>query len=173
MPHRKRNAWSRRDGAELVRNFVFGVEDSLVSTVGLVSGIAVAGVPRYTILLTGVTLIFVEAFSMGVGAFLSEEAAHDYTSRTRRPSENFWPAIIMFATYFLVGLIPLGPYLVLTSGSALIVSILATLASLFGFGMVAGMWVGRFPLRRAVEMLTLGGGAVFIGMVVGSLFATR
>jgi VIT1/CCC1 family predicted Fe2+/Mn2+ transporter len=49
-----------------LRNFIFGVEDSLVSTVGLLSGVAVAGVASRTILLTGVVLIFVEAFSMAV-----------------------------------------------------------------------------------------------------------
>ncbi len=169
---RRRHRFTRRDGAELVRNFVFGVEDSLVSTVGLVSGIAVAAVPRGTILLTGMTLIFVEAFSMGVGAFLSEEAANDYSSTSRRRAgEGFWPALIMFATYFLVGLIPLAPYVILPSGSALAVSVALTLASLFGFGMLAGVWIGRHPLRRATEMLALGGGAVLIGMVGGAGFA--
>lgn len=168
---RRRHRFNRHDGAELVRNFVFGVEDSLVSTVGLVSGIAVAAVPRGTILLTGMTLIFVEAFSMGVGAFLSEEAANDYSASGRRSGENFWPALIMFATYFLVGLIPLAPYVILPSAEALAVSVALTLASLFGFGVLAGLWIGRHPLRRATEMLALGGGAVLIGMVVGAVFA--
>ena len=52
-----------------LRNFIFGVEDSLVSTVGLLSGVAVANVDQATIFLTGMVLIFVEAFSMGVGSF--------------------------------------------------------------------------------------------------------
>ena len=52
------------------RNFVFGVEDSLVSTVGLLSGISIAGVTNKTIIMTGVILIFVEAVSMGAGSFL-------------------------------------------------------------------------------------------------------
>ena len=46
-----------------IRNFVFGVEDSLASTVGLLSGIATAGVNASTIVVTGAVLIFVEAFS--------------------------------------------------------------------------------------------------------------
>ena len=59
------------------RNFIFGVEDSLVSTVGLLSGIAIADVPGHTIFLTGVVLIFVEAFSMAAGTFLSEYSAEE------------------------------------------------------------------------------------------------
>ena len=36
-----------------LRSFIFGVEDSLVSTVGLLSGVAIANASRDTILLTG------------------------------------------------------------------------------------------------------------------------
>src|SRR3989344_3129963 len=55
-----------------VRNFIFGAEDSLVSTVGLLSGVAIGGVAKVDILLPGMVLIFVEAFSMAVGSFLAE-----------------------------------------------------------------------------------------------------
>jgi len=52
------------------RNFVFGVEDSLVSTVWLLSGAAAVVVAQETVLPTDFVLIFVEEFSMGVGSFL-------------------------------------------------------------------------------------------------------
>ncbi|KKS05141.1 MAG: hypothetical protein UU58_C0001G0001, partial [Candidatus Nomurabacteria bacterium GW2011_GWA2_41_25] len=35
-----------------VRNFIFGAEDSLVSTVGLLSGIASAGIARKEIIIS-------------------------------------------------------------------------------------------------------------------------
>ena len=60
-----------------VRNFIFGAEDSLVSTVGLLAGVASAGIPRKDIIISGVVLIFVEAFSMGVGSFLSERTTEE------------------------------------------------------------------------------------------------
>ena len=63
-----------------LRNFVFGVEDSLVSTVGLLSGIAIAGMNRESIFATGVVLIFVEAVSMAAGSFLAETSAETVTS---------------------------------------------------------------------------------------------
>ena len=58
------------------------MEDSLVSTVGLLSGVAVANVPMTTILLTGLILIFVEAISMAAGSFLSEYSAEGYASHS-------------------------------------------------------------------------------------------
>lgn len=65
----------------IIRNFVFGVEDSLVSTVGLLAGIAFAGVEAKTVVLTGAVLIFVEAFSMGVGSLLSEQSVEQYEEK--------------------------------------------------------------------------------------------
>src|SRR3989338_10789579 len=90
------------------RNFVFGVEDSLVSTVGLLSGIAIANVPRPTIFLTGVVLIFVEAFSMAVGSFLSEYSAEEYVHRNVVSIRgSVLDGIVMLFAYFVAGFIPL------------------------------------------------------------------
>ena len=58
-----------------VRSFAFGVEDGLVSTVGLLAGVSTADVSRRDILITGAILIVVEAFSMATGSFLSESEA--------------------------------------------------------------------------------------------------
>jgi VIT1/CCC1 family predicted Fe2+/Mn2+ transporter len=64
-----------------VRNVVFGVEDSLVSTVGLLSGIAAESQSHAAILSTGVIYICVEALSMAVGSFLSEESAQEIAGK--------------------------------------------------------------------------------------------
>ena len=53
------NSGSRGFFALYTRSFIFGVEDSLVSTTGLLAGIATAGVPPATIFLSSVFLIFV------------------------------------------------------------------------------------------------------------------
>jgi VIT1/CCC1 family predicted Fe2+/Mn2+ transporter len=49
----------------LFRNFVFGVEDSLVSTVGLLAGVAAAAVPNRDLVATGLILIFVKLSRWG------------------------------------------------------------------------------------------------------------
>ena len=69
-----------KDTKELyLRNIIFGISDSLVSTVGLLAGIDVSGTTtRQVILLTGIVYAFVEAFSMAVGSFLSEESVEEY-----------------------------------------------------------------------------------------------
>src|SRR3990167_523191 len=118
--------------ASYFRNFIFGVEDSLVSTVGLLSGVAIAGVERETILLTGVVLIFVEAFSMAAGSFLSESSAEEFTTqKSASGTSSLFAGSIMFASYFVAGFIPLFPYVVIAGERAVSLSLGALLPPLF------------------------------------------
>lgn len=156
----------------VMRNFVFGVEDSLVSTVGLLSGIAVVGTPRATVILTGVVLIFVEAFSMAVGTSLAEHSAEEYAGGAHRGGaarSSFLAGAIMFASYFVSGFIPLAPYLVWEGMTALGVSVAASLVALFALGAISARASRVAVLREAFRMLLIGGAAVAVGVLVGTL----
>ena len=154
--------------AMYVRNFVFGVEDSLVSTVGLLSGIASVGVERGTIVLTGVILIFVEALSMAVGSYLSEFSAEEYMKHTEMSFKHpFIGGIIMFFSYFFAGFIPLFPYVLAERPVAFTLSIIASLVALFLLGVASAKTVRRPFMRSAFRMLLLGGVAIAVGVIVG------
>src|SRR3989344_2041103 len=158
-----------RTSATYFRNFIFGVEDSLVSTVGLLSGVAIAGVERETILLTGIVLIFVEAFSMGAGSFLSEASAEEYsTQKSMIHNHSIFAGSIMFASYFLAGFIPLFPYIITEGGAALAFSISASALTLFFLGLASGILSRISLLWGALRMAIVGGVAIGIGVVVGS-----
>ena len=154
--------------ASYVRNLIFGVEDGLVSTVGLLSGIAVAGISQSAILLTGTVLIFVEAFSMATGSFLSERSAEEYTiGNNVSPRYAFIDGIIMFFSYFISGPIPLTPYIFFTAQNALLLSIVLSPITLFMLGVVSAKMFKAHILRSGLRMLILGGIAIGVGIVVG------
>lgn len=154
-----------------VRNFIFGVEDSLVSTVGLLSGIATSNVPHATILLTGFIYVFVEAFSMAVGSFLSEDSAQEYMAKSEVSDRlPILGSVIMFVSFLLAGFIPIFPYLVWDGVSALYASVAFSLLTLFILGFVNGKLSRIKPWRRAVRMAILGGVAIGIGIMVGKFF---
>ncbi|MDP1689668.1 MAG: VIT1/CCC1 transporter family protein [bacterium] len=157
-----------KTSALYLRTIIFGINDSLVSTVGFLAGISVAGVPKSTIILTGVVYALVEAFSMAMGDFLSEESAEEYISKANvsdRPS--VMAAIFMFISCVLASLIPLIPYIIFTSHTALIVSICLSVSSLFIVGMVSARF-SRLPvLWRGVRMASLGGAAIVMGVAIG------
>ncbi|MEK7123112.1 MAG: VIT1/CCC1 transporter family protein [Patescibacteria group bacterium] len=152
------------------RNFIFGVEDSLVSTVGLLSGVAIADVERSTIILTGVVLIFVEAISMAAGSFLSETSAQNYATQHEQPlRSSVASGAIMFFSYFLAGFIPLLPYLLLGTAMAFPASIGASLCALFCLGIVSARLSKTSISRNVLRMVIVGGLAIAVGVIVGSM----
>ena len=161
---------NKKYNSNLIRNFVFGVEDSLVSTVGLISGIAVAGVQTGTILLTGLILVFVEAFSMAVGSLLSENSVEEYDRRKEVPlTKSLAGGVVMFFSYIVSGLLVILPYLIYQPDKALKFSVTISLLALFAVGMVSARLSGLHVLKRGVIMALVGGGAILIGVVVGKL----
>ncbi len=155
-----------------IRNFIFGVEDSLVSTVGLLSGIAVAGVPRTTIVLTGFVLIAVEGISMAVGSFLSEGAAEEAENHTESDKVAGKGAVVMFFSYILAGFIPLIPYMFSNQSNTIYYSIAITCLGLILLGTVSARLFGTSVLKSTLRFLILGGGAIAVGIVVGQLLPT-
>lgn len=157
-----------KTSALYLRTVVFGINDSLVSTVGFLAGISVAGVPRATIALTGIIYALVEAFSMAMGDFLSEESSEEYMQKSRvnnRPS--IIAAVFMFISCVIASLIPLIPYILFASSMALTVSISLSVATLFLVGMISARF-SRLPmLWRGVRMACLGGAAIVMGVAIG------
>lgn len=154
----------------IIRNFTFGVEDSLVSTVGLLAGIAFAGVDPKTIVLTGVVLIFVEAFSMGVGSLLSEQSVEQYEQKREVSlSKPAFAAAVMFVSYVVAGLIPLAPYILKFGANAVWWSIGLTLLSLFLLGILNAHLFRVKAWRDGLLTLVMGGVAVAVGIGVGQL----
>lgn len=163
---------------DVIRNFVFGVEDSLVSTVGLVSGVAAAGLPKTSILLAGIVLVFVEAFSMAAGSLLSDNSADEFSSKSSISIfRSMTGAFVMFLSYFVSGFFVLAPYIIFSSDLALPVSIVISLLALFALGAFSAKLIGNSVFKKAFTMAFVGGLAIVLGILVGgfaeSLMATN
>lgn len=155
----------RKLNSDQFRNFVFGAEDSLVSTLGILFGIASAGeFSRHQIFLAGIIAVVVEATSMGAGSFLSESSAMELDGRTRH--NPITDGIIMFCSYFLSGFIPLTPYLLLDIDPAKYVSIGATLSALFVLG-----YLPAKNTKSGLKMTMVAGAAASIGFLVAHIFS--
>lgn len=154
------------------RNFIFGVEDSLVSTVGLLAGIAIGGVSREIIFLTGAVVILVEAFSMAAGSFLVESSMEEYTHKRDKNERPLAGGVVMFFSYVIAGFVPLASYIIFVSDTtALYMSALTSLLALFALGLVGGSLSHVKIVRRGVRMVLVGGIAVAAGVAAGLVFA--
>lgn len=155
---------------ENIRSFTFGVEDSLVSTAGLISGIAVAGISKSTILLTGIVLIFVEAFSMAVGTLLSDNSAREFEKHSDVSFKNSAiSSLIMFFSYLLSGFIVLFPYIYFERNLAIVLSIVFSAATLFILGLINAYFSRTSFLKKGLIMVSMGGLAILIGVMVSNL----
>lgn len=154
----------------IIRNFTFGVEDSLVSTVGLLAGIAFAGVNTNTIVVTGAVLIFVEGFSMAVGSLLSEQSVEEYEEKREVSlSKPAVAAMVMFVSYVVSGFIPLTPYILAVGPNAVWWSIGLALLALFLLGVFNARLFRVRAWKDGLLTLVMGGLAIGVGILVGQV----
>lgn len=156
--------------ASLLRNFTFGVEDSLASTVGLLSGIASAQVATSTIILTGVVLVFTEAMSMAVGTFLSDQSVEEYEHHRDLSLKRSLPsAFVMFFSYLVAGIFPIAPYALFPQPLSLYLSVAVAILTLMALGVFNSLVSSTSLTKSVLRMAVLGGIVAIAGVVVGHL----
>ena len=149
---------------------MFGFNDALVSTTGVIVGVSTGTDNKQIVVLAGVVTILVEALSMGSGQYLSSRSAHqlDKIAAFRVPIIS---GLVMFIAYFMAGLVPLLPVVLLPIEYSREVAIAASLIGLFILGYLKGKVVKVSPIKSALEILIIGGLATLIGIVVGNVLA--
>jgi vacuolar iron transporter family protein len=70
-----------------IREFVFGIQDGLMSTVGLLAGVQGATQSSAVVIITGLTAMFSGAISMAAGSYLSSSAEKDIFDKELREAE--------------------------------------------------------------------------------------
>lgn len=166
----------RHDIVGSLREIIFGLEDSLVSTLGAVTGIAIGAGSQYVVILSGLVLIAAEGMSMAAGSYLSSKSAVQAQERFhgKRQEEAVHPiraAFVMGVFYFVGGFIPLMPYFFLPIRQAIFVSIPLTALVLFGVGVWAANFTGRSRLKSGLEMAGVSLAAAAVGYLIGRLVA--
>jgi VIT1/CCC1 family predicted Fe2+/Mn2+ transporter len=71
-----------------IREFVFGIQDGLISTVGLLAGIQGATENSVVVIITGLTAMFSGAISMAAGSYLSSNAQKEIFDREIAEAEK-------------------------------------------------------------------------------------
>ena len=159
----------KKTNLEYVRSVIFGIEDSLVSTTGLIAGLSV-GADRKVVLLGGAVAIAIEALSMGAGEYLSDDAVQEIDKIKRHSQGPLLSGLLMLVSYFLAGLVPLLPVVFFDYPGSLIFSIVFALIGLFLLGYVKGKLIHVSPIKCGLKILFVGGMAALLGVLVGLVF---
>lgn len=157
----------RKINQSYFKSAVFGFEDGLVSTTGIVAGLSAGARDPHLVMLAALVTMGVEAVSMGAGEFISERGVHTIRGNHHTDSPGA-SGVLMSLSFVGAGFIPLTPIIGLTFPRSVIVSLAAALVALFLLGVVKARIVNvKSYLRSAVETLIIGGSATLIGFLVG------
>lgn len=75
------------EGRARIREFVFGIQDGLISTVGLLTGVQGATESNTVVIITGLTAMCAGAISMAAGSYLSSSAQKEIFDKELREAE--------------------------------------------------------------------------------------
>lgn len=149
------------------RSIMFGLQDGLVSTTGVVVGISTGVADKSIIILASFVAVTVEASSMAAGQYSSEKAVHQLDKEGKHTDSLRVGAILMFISYLVAGMVPILPMIIFELPNSRIFSVTFAFCGLFLLGFVKGRLVKHQPLRSALELLMIGGSATTIGLIVG------
>ena len=160
----------------LLREFVFGAQDGIVST--LVVILALHGAETGSVLLAGLATTAAGTFSMGAGAYLAARAEADVVSwRTAgRIRTRIWKplrhATAMGISFGLASLVPVVAYLLHSAHgtTTVVITVGVSLLFLTMVGVVKGLLVGKSPWINGMEILIIGALSAALGYMLGYAF---
>lgn len=155
---------------EYLRSILFGIEDSLISTTGLIAGISVGSDNKKFILMAAIVAVIIEAVSMGVGEYLSDETIQELDKRKRHREKPFISGGLLTISYLIAGMVPIIPVILFDFPTSLILSVILAFLSLFIIGYIKGKVVHTNSYRSGFKILFVGGIATLLGLFVGLFF---
>ncbi len=152
---------------DYLRSLMFGLQDGIVSTTGVVVGISTGVNNKDIIVLAALVAVMVEASSMAAGQYSSEKAVHQMDKTGKHTDNLYIGALIMFVAYLIGGSFSIIPTLIFDQPIARILAIISSFVGLFIIGYIKGHLVEHRPLRSAVELFIIGSVATIVGVAVG------
>jgi predicted membrane protein (TIGR00267 family) len=156
-----------------LREIVFGLEDGMVSTLGVITGIASATNDRNIVIVSGFVVIAVESLSMAAGTYLSNKSEMNAESvvkvKNKFHNKPIIDAIYMGISYIFGGIIAVSSYWFFPISIAVVVSIIAVVVALFVTGMYSGKLTKTNPVKTGLEMVFVSLSAAFVGFSIGKI----
>jgi VIT1/CCC1 family predicted Fe2+/Mn2+ transporter len=149
-----------------IAEFVYGGIDGIVTTFAVIASSAGAGLSGKITMILGLANLVADGFSMGVSAYLSKKSEHDLMRRKGQKIPDDEPGaratgLTTYASFIVVGLVPLLVYILDTVASATISSPFVTSAivaalAFAGVGYLKGKVSEESTLRAMAETIGLG-----------------
>jgi predicted membrane protein (TIGR00267 family) len=168
------------EAGQFLRDIIFGANDAILTNLGIIAGFTVALKDNHYIVLACLVDIFISAFAMSFGTFMSRTSEQDFlktklNEQTLNDASDamghpFTASVIMWITYILSGIIPLLPFFFgLQATTALVIAMIVGIGTFFILGLVKGAITKTHILHSGLQFLFFGVISAVIGLVVGRL----
>lgn len=162
-----------------LRDIVFGVHDALLTNIGIVTGFVAALQDSKLIIIAALIDVFISAFAMAFGTYLSRTSESEYLERRLEKESHadlqdslanpITAGIVMWATYVVAGMIPLIPFFMpISTVEAMRYGVVLALFVFFGVGMLKGIITRTSAVKSGLQFLSFGGFAAVIGYLIGT-----
>jgi VIT1/CCC1 family predicted Fe2+/Mn2+ transporter len=157
--------------ASLLRDFILGASDGIVTTFAVIAGVVGASLSSRVVIILGLAKLLADAISMFAGIYLGAKSEIEYRHLRKDKHEDVHPltqGIIVFVSFLTIGFLPLLPFVFNLPQKFILSSIIVAIALLVVGGVRAAS-VGKRALVGAIEMFLIGGAAAVAAYFVGFL----
>jgi len=135
---------------DYIRSLMFGLQDGIVSTTGVVVGISIGVNNKAIVILAAFVAVMVEATSMAAGQYSSEKAVHQMDNEGKHTDSLITGALIMFGAYLIGGMFPIFPTLIFDQATARIIAVaFAFCRPIYNWILKGNIYKRKHPEKRS------------------------
>lgn len=157
--------------ASLLRDFILGASDGIITTFAVVAGVVGASLSSRVVIILGFAKLLADAISMFAGIYLGAKSEIEYRHLRKDEHKDIYPltqGIVTFVSFLAIGFLPLLPFVFNLPQKFMFSSVIVAFA-LFVIGGVRATSAGKRALVGAIEMFLVGGTAAVAAYFVGFL----
>lgn len=161
-----------------VREVLMGAQDNLTNVLAVMLGVSIGSGRASMVALACLSAAVAESVSMGGVLYTSTRAEYSLDDRLapdspaeRAPTSRLSPAMsgaTTFAAALVAGLVPLVPFAFFALPTAVPVSIVISIAALFGLGAMTGRVSGGAWFRDGLRLIAVAGVAALAAALIGA-----
>jgi VIT1/CCC1 family predicted Fe2+/Mn2+ transporter len=159
-----------------LREILMGAQDNLTNVLAVVLGVTIGAGRADFVALAGLSAGIAESVSMGGVLYNATRAERQLAATAGHATDDTGPSglspvlsgLVTFAAALIAGLVPLAPFAMLPVGTAVVVSLGASLIGLFALGSVTGRVAGGTWLTEGLRLVAVAGIAALAAAVVGA-----
>lgn len=159
-----------------VREILMGAQDNLTNVLAVVLGVTIGSGRADFVALAGLSAGIAESVSMGGVLYNATRAEQQMADQAGTPAPDADPSrlapiysgLVTFGAALVAGMVPLAPFALLPVSSAIVVSMVLSLAGLFALGSVTGRVAGGKWAIEGLRLVVVAGIAAIAAAAVGA-----